>query len=94
MPPEMVAPAVGWLAHESCPMPGEMLISAAGRVARADVAETSGVFRPAWTIEELATQIDAIRSANAPVIFPVVPLGHIDHLRYSLEMATHGSRKQ
>src|SRR5580700_4645627 len=37
MPPEMVAPAVGWLAHESCTITGEMVVSAAGRVARAYV---------------------------------------------------------
>src|ERR1700679_3846626 len=33
MSPELVAPAVGWLAHESCSMSGEMLVSIAGRVA-------------------------------------------------------------
>jgi NAD(P)-dependent dehydrogenase (short-subunit alcohol dehydrogenase family) len=93
MPPEMVAPAVGWLAHESCSMTGEMLISAAGRVARAYVAESPGVFRPAWSIEQVAEQIDAIRSAEAPETFPVVPSGHIDHLRYSFAMATRGSQK-
>jgi NAD(P)-dependent dehydrogenase (short-subunit alcohol dehydrogenase family) len=93
MPPEMVAPAVGWLAHESCSMTGEMLISAAGRVARAYVAESPGVYRPAWSIEQVAEQIDAIRSAEAPETFPVVPSGHIDHLRYSFAMATRGSQK-
>ena len=91
MPPEMVAPAVGWLAHESCSITGEMLISAAGRVARAYVAESPGVYRPAWSIEQVAEQIDAIRSTNAPQIFPVVPSGHIDHLRYSFEMTKAGS---
>ena len=87
----MVAPAVGWLAHESCSITGEMLISAAGRVARAYVAESPGVYRPAWTIEDVAEQIDAIRSTDAPVSFQSVPSGHVDHLRYSFEMATRGS---
>ncbi len=90
MPPEMVAPAVGWLAHESCRITGEMLISVAGRVARAYVAETPGLYRPAWSIEQVAEQIDAIRSTDSPAIFPVVPSGHIDHLRYSFGMAKAG----
>ena len=92
MPPEMVAPVVGWLAHESCTITGEMLISAAGRVARAYVAESPGVYRAAWSIEQVAEQIDAIRSTTAPEIFPVAPSGHVDHLRYSFAMATRGSK--
>lgn len=92
MPPQMVAHAVGWLAHEACSITGEMLISAAGRVARAYVAESPGVYRPAWSIEQVAEQIEAIRSTTAPEIFPVVPSGHIDHLRYSFAMATRGSK--
>jgi len=90
MDPELVAPAVAWLAHESCSITGEMLISIAGRIARAFTAETPGVYRPAWSIEEVAEQIDAVRNADEPLIFPVVPSGHIDHLRYSFEMASRG----
>ena len=92
MPPEMVAPAVGWLAHEFCSVTGEMLISAAGRVARAYVAESPGVYRPVWSIEDVAGQIDAIRSTNGAQIFQVVPSGHIEHLRYSFGMAAGGTR--
>lgn len=87
MDPELVAPAVGWLAHESCSISGEMLISAAGRVARAYAVETPGVYQPAWTIEQVAEQIDNIRTAEQPLEFPVVPSGHMDHLRYSFGMA-------
>jgi NAD(P)-dependent dehydrogenase (short-subunit alcohol dehydrogenase family) len=94
MDPELVTPMVGWLAHESCTITGEMLISMAGRAARAYVAESPGVFRPAWSIEQVAENIDAIRSTAAPVVFPVVPSGHVDHLRYSFEMARHGAKKQ
>jgi NAD(P)-dependent dehydrogenase (short-subunit alcohol dehydrogenase family) len=86
MNPELVAPVVGWLAHESCSITGEMLVSMAGRAARAYVAESPGVYRPEWTIEQVAEQIDAIRSTEAPVIFPVIPSGHIDHIRYSFGM--------
>lgn len=88
MPPEMVAPCVGWLAHESCTMTGEMLISAAGRVAKAYVAETPGVYRPHWSIEDVATAREALRDATSPVVFPTVPWGQLDHLRYAFKMAT------
>jgi NAD(P)-dependent dehydrogenase (short-subunit alcohol dehydrogenase family) len=86
MPPEMVAPTVGWLAHESCPITGEMLISAAGRVARAYVAETRGVYRASWTLEEVAAQGNAIRNAENAVNFAPVPSGQLEHLRYSFAM--------
>ena len=87
MPPDLAAPAVAWLSHESCSITGEVLLSVAGRVARAFVVETPGVCRTAWTIEQVGRDIDAIRSASSHVHFPVVPSGHIDHLRYSFEMA-------
>lgn len=90
MPPELVAPVVGWLAHESCSITGEMLISAAGRVAKAFVAETPGVFQSAWTIDQVGEQIDAIRDATSPLVFPSSPSGFIDHLGYSFEMAHRG----
>ena len=88
MDPELVAPVVGWLAHESCSVTGEMLISMAGRMARAFAAETPGVYRPQWSIEQVAEDIDAIRDTGEPLIFPVVPSGHVDHLRYSFGMAS------
>lgn len=93
MSPEMVAPVVGWLAHESCSITGEMLISIAGRVAKAFLAETPGEYRDAWSIEQVAEQIDAIRNTDAPFIAAVVPAGHADHIRYSFEMAARGGRR-
>ncbi|MFY2859878.1 hypothetical protein ACOJVU_08735, partial [Mycobacterium sp. THU-M104] len=32
---ELVAPVVGWLAHQSCSVSGEIFVALAGRVARA-----------------------------------------------------------
>jgi NAD(P)-dependent dehydrogenase (short-subunit alcohol dehydrogenase family) len=90
MSPELVAPVVGWLAHESCSISGEMLISIAGRVARAFIAESPGVYRGTWSIEQVAEQMDAIRNTDAPFIAAVVPSGHVDHIRYSFEMAAKG----
>jgi NAD(P)-dependent dehydrogenase (short-subunit alcohol dehydrogenase family) len=88
MTPELVAPVVGWLAHESCSITAEMLISIAGRVARAFVAESPGVYRNSWSIEDVAREMQTIRKTDAPVVFPVVPSGHIDHIRYSFGMVT------
>jgi NAD(P)-dependent dehydrogenase (short-subunit alcohol dehydrogenase family) len=90
---ELVAPVVGLLAHEACPVNGEMLIAIAGRVARAVVAETPGVHRPSWSIEDVAAQIDAVRYFAAPLVFPVVPDGHTDHIRYSFETAARARRE-
>ena len=94
MDPELVAPAVGWLAHESCSVTGEMLISVAGRVARAYAAETEGVYRPSWSIEDIAANIQAIRDTANPWLFPPAPSGHLDHLRRSFKMATEGAAKK
>jgi hypothetical protein len=94
MGPELVAPVVGWLAHESCSVTGEMLVALAGRVARAVVCETPGVYRPSWSIAEVGDHIAAIRDASDPVVFPVVPDGHGDHIRYSFAMAKRGSLEE
>lgn len=88
---ELVAPVVGWLAHESCSVTGEVFIALAGRVARAVIAETPGVCRPSWTIEDVGSHLDAIRYAQAPLIFPVVPDGHNQHIRYSFDLAHHAN---
>lgn len=86
MSPDLVAPVVGWLAHETCSITGEMLISIAGRVARAFIGETPGVCHSSWTVAEIGEQMDAIRNTDAPWILPVVPHGHADHIRRSLDL--------
>jgi NAD(P)-dependent dehydrogenase (short-subunit alcohol dehydrogenase family) len=92
MEPDLVAPAVGWLAHESCSITGEMLVAIAGRIARAVIAETPGVYRPSWTIEQVGDHIDAIRDTTDPLIFPVVPDAHAQHIGYSFGMAKEAVR--
>lgn len=87
MGPELVAPVVGFLAHESCSVNGEILVAIAGRVARAVIAESPGVQRLAWTIEDVAEQLYAVRDLSEPLVFPVVPQGHADHIGYSFESA-------
>lgn len=87
MDPALVAPGVAWLCHEDCTMSGENLVSLAGRLAKAYVAETQGVYQPEWTIEQVAEQMDAIGDAEASLAFPVLPTGFYDHLKYSFEMS-------
>jgi NAD(P)-dependent dehydrogenase (short-subunit alcohol dehydrogenase family) len=91
MGPDLVAPVVGWLAHESCSVTGEMFIALAGRVARAVIAESPGVCRPSWTVEDVGEYLEAIRKVEAPLVFPVVPDGHDQHIRYSFELAHRSS---
>ncbi|MCI4591825.1 SDR family NAD(P)-dependent oxidoreductase [Sphingobium sp. BYY-5] len=88
MGPDLVAPVAGWLAHECCSVSGEMLVSIAGRVARAFVGESRGVYQPEWTIEDVARQKDGIFDSADPLIFGMD--GHVDHIRYSFERAAQG----
>jgi NAD(P)-dependent dehydrogenase (short-subunit alcohol dehydrogenase family) len=85
--PELVAPAVGWLAHESCTASAQLFVSLAGRMANAYVAETPGVYQPQWTVEEVAGRIREIEDRSRPVAFSPVPSGFYDHLGYSFDMA-------
>lgn len=87
MGPELVAPVVGWLAHETCSINGEMLVSIAGRVAKAYIAETEGVYRGSWTIESVGEQMAAIGDTSKEWILPVVPSAHVDHIRRSFAIA-------
>lgn len=89
MEPELVAPVVGWLSHEDCPVTGEMIASMAGRVARMFVAETEGVYRPHWTIEDVAAASEAFHDKAKLHDFGLH--GHVDHIGYSFRMATAGA---
>ena len=90
MDPEMVAPAVAYLCHESSTVSGEMLVAMGGRVARAFIAESKGVFHPGWTVEQVAEEIGEIRRTDDPVVFPPVPQGELDHLLYGFGMIREG----
>jgi NAD(P)-dependent dehydrogenase (short-subunit alcohol dehydrogenase family) len=86
--PDLVAPMVAWLAHESCPISGEHLVAIAGRMARAFTTETKGVWRAEWTIEDVAADIDRIRDPEGERwTFPAHPRGMIDHLGESFKWA-------
>lgn len=58
--PALVSPVVAMLAHESCPLNGEVLLAAGGRVARVHAAQTRGWFDEHPTPETVLANIDAI----------------------------------
>jgi NAD(P)-dependent dehydrogenase (short-subunit alcohol dehydrogenase family) len=60
MAPGQVAPLVAFLAHETCPVNGEMYAAGAGRFARIFVASTPGYVAGAPTIEDIAQHWDEI----------------------------------
>jgi NAD(P)-dependent dehydrogenase (short-subunit alcohol dehydrogenase family) len=56
MSPGLVAPMVAFLAHEACPVTGEIYAAGAGRFARTFIASTKGYVHPGSepTIEDVA----------------------------------------
>ena len=62
MAPELVAPMAAYLAHESCPVTGEIYAAGAGRFARVFIATAAGYVNPAATVEDIAEHWDDISS--------------------------------
>jgi NAD(P)-dependent dehydrogenase (short-subunit alcohol dehydrogenase family) len=62
MPPELVSPVVAYLAHESCPVNGEVYVAGGGRVGRIFTAMTKCYAQPSGglTIEDVAENWAAI----------------------------------
>jgi len=87
MTPDMVAPVVGYLVHEDCAVTAELYVAMAGRVARAYVSETRGVYRPDWTIDAVAENLDAIRAPEDGFVFHPAEGGFFAHMTESFAMA-------
>jgi NAD(P)-dependent dehydrogenase (short-subunit alcohol dehydrogenase family) len=92
MEPELVAPAVAWLAHEQCSVTGEMIAAIGGRIARCFIAETRGVYQPSWTIEEIDAAMPAVhdKGPENDKLLDFGLHGHIEHIGYSFKMARGG----
>jgi len=60
MPPEMCAPAAAFLAHETCPLNGEIVQIGMGGVSRIAVMHTLGITKSPLTAEDIADNLDAI----------------------------------
>mgnify|MGYP002630365424 CR=1 FL=1 len=68
MGPHQVAPAVVYLAHRSCTLTGEMLSASGGRVGRAFVAVTPGIYEEDLTLESVAERIGEIMNEDGYVV--------------------------
>jgi NAD(P)-dependent dehydrogenase (short-subunit alcohol dehydrogenase family) len=67
MSPELVAPMAAFLAHEACPVSGEIYAAGAGRFARIFIAQAQGYVHtdPKPTIEDVARNWTAINDEAA-----------------------------
>ena len=60
MAPDLVAPMAAYLAHEDCPVSGEIYAAGAGRFARMFIASTPGYVNATPTVEDVADNWAAI----------------------------------
>jgi len=60
MPPDLCAPAAAFLAHESCPLNGEVLQVGMGGVARIAVVRAQGIWKQSLTAEDIAENLDQV----------------------------------
>ena len=64
MPPELCAPAAAFLAHDSCPLTGEVLQVGMGGVSRLAIVHTTGITKEALSIEDVADNLDTIMDTS------------------------------
>jgi hypothetical protein len=86
MAPELVAPMAVFLAHEDCPVTGEIYTAGAGRFARLFIASTEGYVHPeaGATVEDVAANWDAVNDEKAysvPADLMSWSKAFMDHLR-------------
>ncbi len=86
MDPALVAPMVGYLAHEDCAVSAEIYAAVAGRMARVYVTETHGVWHQDWSIDSVAENLDAIRDTSNNLTFHPAEGGFGAHLGISFGM--------
>jgi NAD(P)-dependent dehydrogenase (short-subunit alcohol dehydrogenase family) len=66
--PALVSPIAAWLAHEDCPVSGEIYSAAAGRIARYFIALTDGYFNEHLTLEDVRDHFDQIRDERGYIV--------------------------
>jgi hypothetical protein len=68
--PGLVSPTVAWLAHEDCPVSGEIYSVGGGRVARVFIAVTPGYVKldGRITLEDVRDHWDEIRNEEGYVV--------------------------
>jgi NAD(P)-dependent dehydrogenase (short-subunit alcohol dehydrogenase family) len=68
MAPGQVAPLMAFLAHEACPVNGELYAAGAGRFARIFIASTPGYVATQATMEDVAEHWDEINGEQGYVV--------------------------
>jgi NAD(P)-dependent dehydrogenase (short-subunit alcohol dehydrogenase family) len=66
--PALVSPIAAWLAHEDCPVTGEVYSAAGGRIARFFIGLTEGYYNPKLTAEDVRDHFEQIRSDDSYII--------------------------
>jgi hypothetical protein len=80
--PKLVSPIAAWLAHEDCPVTGEVYSAAGGRIARFFIGLTQGYYNPELTLEDVRDHFEQIRSEDGYI----VPKGPNDELALLLKL--------
>jgi NAD(P)-dependent dehydrogenase (short-subunit alcohol dehydrogenase family) len=62
--PALVSPVVAFLAHEDCPVTGEIYTAGAGQVARFFTGRTRGYYHPALSVEDIRDHLTEIRDTT------------------------------
>jgi NAD(P)-dependent dehydrogenase (short-subunit alcohol dehydrogenase family) len=89
--PEVVSPAVLYLAHESCDLSGEVISAYAGLFARVQITQGPGHLfdaRREIDVDDFVGALDAVTSMDGARSFEN---GHIDALRVPLEVDLHAN---
>jgi NAD(P)-dependent dehydrogenase (short-subunit alcohol dehydrogenase family) len=63
--PRLVAPLVGWLAHDACPLTGEWFTVGGGHIARVGITVTDGWLDRDATVDSVAAHLDDIMRSPA-----------------------------
>jgi hypothetical protein len=67
---KLVSPLVAWLAHEDCPVTGEIYSAAGGRIARFFIGLTEGYYNPKLTLEDVRDHFEEIRDEQGYIVPP------------------------
>ena len=62
--PELVSPLVAYLAHEDCPVSGQLFSVGGGRVAHVFLGETNGYYSPTLTPEDVQNNWETITARD------------------------------
>ncbi|MBV1687167.1 SDR family NAD(P)-dependent oxidoreductase [Novosphingobium sp. G106] len=90
LPPELSSPAVGYLAHEACPVTGECLDAVGGQVQRCFISRTEGFTDRDHAIETIADRWDEVMDETQAT---TVGLALMDTSQWGLRAYRPGNQK-